>query len=114
MVSSTTHLERIFYRHEVVWHRQAGRNAIGEATTVDKTIRCNVNTKAVAVVGEDGKETIAAATLTTSPKNGLPRVGDHMTLPDRFGLKPRRRVISVSAHLNGVPGIPERVEIQLQ
>lgn len=104
----------MFYTHNVVWHKQGGRTATGSTPGMDVGLMASINTESLPHVTENNTEVIVSATVCWSPEHGVPQVGDHVTLPTKFGAKPRRRVVAARLADSGIPLLPNHVEVRLQ
>ena len=113
-MSGANKIALMFYTHEVVWHQQGGRTAVGTAPDVDRKVQASINTEAIPVQDENGTEIVASATICWMPDVGVPKVGDHITLPAKFGIKPRRKVIAARLADTMLPLLPNHVEVRVK
>lgn len=107
-------LSSLWDKHEVTLHGQERRTTRGVIPGQDTTVMASVNAGARTVRDAQGNEVVASATVRWRGDGPLPEVESHVSLPDYFGIKGRRKVITSQRIISNTSLTPDRVEVTLQ
>lgn len=102
---------RLWDRHDIILEGKATRTAFGTTHAPPIVVRGSVQVAARTVKNEHGEDEVVAATLRWHPDGPLPNIGDLVTLPEYFGVKPSRRVVTVGRAITGTGLTPDHVEV---
>lgn len=105
---------RMWDRHEIVLEAQEVRSGFGVTRHPPVTVMGSVSATARQVTDQNGNEVTVSATVRWHPSGPLPKVGALVTLPERFGLKPKREVVTARLVDSGTGLTPAHVEVTLR
>ena len=108
------HIAAIWFNHEVQVHEPGGMSSRGPLPGATHTVRAYVDASASTVVTAAGEEVTAAATLTWHVDDVLPKPGWTVTLPEAFGLKPNREVVTAARNMTGTGLTPDHIEVTIR
>lgn len=92
--------------------KPGARNAIGQTTNPESwRVNASVNASTTQVVDANGVEVVAAATVHWGVDGPLPQPGWLVTVPDVFGLKGERTVITARRVVSGTGMTPDHTEV---
>ena len=101
-------------RHQIVLESSEKRTGFGVSRRPPLTVMGSVNATARQVTDQNGNEVTVSATCRWHPSGPLPKVGDLVTLPAQFGLKPKREVVTARLADSGTGLTPSHVEVTLK
>ena len=101
-------------RHEIVLQAPGKRTAMGVTPGPTLTVRGSINATARQIIDQHGNEVTAGATLRWHPDGPRPDVGWKVTLPELFGVKPDREVITCRVVDSGTGLTPSHVEVTVR
>lgn len=101
-------------RHDIVLEGEEKRTAYGVTHGPPVTVRGSINATARTVTDPNGNETIVSATCRWHPSGPLPKIGAKVTLPEQFGIAPKREVVTARLVDSGTGLTPAHVEVTLR
>lgn len=104
-----------WFRHPVTLVKPGAKDAMGRVlggATLE--VRAAVDGQAQTVIDRNGQEVTAAATLRWHVTGPLPEPGWTVTLPESFGLKPARTVLTARRVDSGTGMTPDFVEVTVR
>ena len=113
-MNAPDHIAAIWFNHEVQVHEPGGVGSRGPFPGAEHTVRAYVDASASTVVTAAGEEVTAAATLTWHVDDVLPKPGWTVTLPETFGLKPNREVVTAARNITGTGLTPDHIEVTIR
>ncbi|CAB0549806.1 hypothetical protein ACQQ7I_05120 [Corynebacterium diphtheriae] len=108
-------IERIFFIHPVTVHGVGGRTATGRKPGTDRVIKASINAenRVIAMPVPDGTEVVCSATICWATRDGIPDLAEKITLPEEFGLKGERRILSAQMCV-GTDQTPNHVKVMIE
>ena len=107
-------LAEVWYQHKVLLAGEDKRTAAGIIPGEPTEIMADVDVSSRVVADQYGQEVTVAATVTWHPSGPLPQIGQKITLPDEFGMKPNREIITVKHAHSGTNLTPDHIEVTLR
>ena len=108
-------IDTIWFRHPVTLVKPGVRDALGRTAGETKLeVHAAVDGQAQTVTDRNGQEVTAAATLRWHADGPLPDAGWKVTLPEAFGLKPSREVVTARRVDSGTGMTPDFVEVTIR
>lgn len=104
----------MWFTHEVTLSGEEIRTARGVTRGEPSTIRASINAASTKVMATNGEEVVASATICWAARDGVPAVGQKLTLPDEFGLKGERDVVTARLAHSGTGLTPDHVEVTIK
>ena len=106
-------LARLWFRHEVKLQGEEMRTARGVTYGPEQTVMASVNmqTRVVQSGVGHGEEVTVAGTLNWGVEGPLPAIGSTVTIPEEFGAKPQRKVVTARRAYTGTGLTPDHVEV---
>lgn len=105
---------KMWDRHDIILEGTEERGTFSVVRTPPVTVRGSVNVTNRQVVDQNGKEVTVTATLRWHPDGPRPKIGALVTLPDYFGVKPHREVITTRVVDSGTGMTPAHVEVTVR
>jgi len=108
-------IAKYWFQHAVTVTRPGKSNALGQSSpaAVHK-VKAAVDAAAQVVTDAQGQEVTASAVLQWSAGAVLPAPGWTVTLPEEFGLKPDRTVITAQRVTTGTGLTPDYIEVTVK
>ena len=107
-------LAAIWYNHRVLLAGEDRRTAFGIIPGEPTEVMADVDVSSRVVTDQYGQEVTVAATVTWHPDGPRPEIGQKITLPDEFGMKPDRQIVTVKHAHSGNGLTPDHIEVTLQ
>lgn len=107
-------LQRVWFRHIVELKGVEIRTMSGVKYGPTVRILASVKVQARTVTTANGEEVTVAGTLHWGKENGVPMVGQKLTLPAAFGLKPDREIVTAALIDSGNDLTPQFVEVTIK
>lgn len=101
-------------RHDIVLEGEEKRTAYGVTHGPQVTVRGSINATARTVTAPNGNEVLVSATCRWHPSGPLPKIGAKITLPEKFGVAPKREVVTARLVDSGTGMTPAHVEVTLK
>lgn len=101
-------------KHDIVLEGEKKRTAYGVTHGPRQVVRGSINATARTVTAPNGNEVVVSATCRWHPSGPLPKVGAKVTLPEQFGIDPRREVVTARLVDSGTGLTPAHVEVTLR
>lgn len=106
-------LRDLWFRHEVQLQGEAIRTMRGTTFKPGETVKASINMENRRTLNQHGEEIVAAGTINWDIDGPLPKPGDVLTLPDDFGAKAQREVVSARRAYTGTGLTPDHVEVTI-
>lgn len=107
-------LANMWYRHEIWLAGEDKRTGLGIIKGEPTLVMADVDASSRVVTDQTGEEVTVAATVTWHPDGPKPKIGQTLTLPDEFGMKPNREIITVKVAHSGTGWTPDHVEVTVK
>lgn len=105
-------LAAFWFKWPITVTRPGTRNALGQTTKPETwTVDGSVNASTTQVLDQQGQEVVAAATVHWAVDGPLPQPGWKLTLPEVFGLKGDRTVVTARRVTSGTGLTPDHTEV---
>lgn len=105
---------KIWDRHIITLKGRETRTAYGTVYGEPTLVKASVSVTERQVVTQSGEDTTVAATIKWAVDGPLPAIGDKLSLPDYFGMKPDRTVITSRRVMSGTGLTPDHVEVTVR
>lgn len=106
-------LRNLWFRHDVQLQGEEIRTMRGTTFKPGETVKASINMESHRALNQHGEEVLAAGTINWDVDGPLPEPGDVLTLPDDFGAKPQRKVVSARRAYSGTGLTPDHVEVTI-
>lgn len=103
-----------WYNHTVLLAGEEKRTGIGIIKGEPVEVKADVDATTRVVATESGEETTIAATVTWHRDGPVPKTGQTLTLPDQFGFRPDRQIVTVRVQDSGTGLTPDHIEVTVR
>ncbi|MFR9826891.1 hypothetical protein ACL1CN_10545 [Corynebacterium striatum] len=108
-------LARLWFRHKVTVQGEEIRTARGVTYGPERVVMASINmqTRKVQTGVGQGEEVTVSGTLNWEIDGPLPAINSVVTLPEEFGSKTQRKVVTARRAYTGTGLTPDHVEVTI-